>query len=81
MIYILLIIENQKIERISFNLCKSRNLYLTYFKTKRENYKSNSITVIDLEKNSYPYFCIAAHVSVRGRWSVVGKGGRGGGGD
>ena len=30
----------------------------TDFKTKRENYKSNSITVIVLEKKSYPYTSI-----------------------
>ena len=29
--------------------------YLTDFKAKRENYKSNSITVIVFKKNSYPY--------------------------
>ena len=37
-----------------------KNLYLTDFKTKWENYKSNTITVhvIVLEKNSNPYTCI-----------------------
>ena len=49
------LLKNRKLERISFNLCKSRSLYLTDFKTKRENFKSNSITVIVLEKNSYLY--------------------------
>ena len=45
-----------KIKRINFNLWKSRNLYLTDFKTKKELYSSiNSITLIDLEKCSYPY--------------------------
>ena len=35
---------------------KSRNLYLTDFKTKKEHYRSiNSITLIVLEKCSYPY--------------------------
>ena len=35
---------------------KSRNLYLTDFKTKKEHYRSiNWITLIDLEKCSYPY--------------------------
>ena len=34
------------LKRTRFNLRKSRNQYLTNFKTKRENYKSYSITVI-----------------------------------
>ena len=45
-----------------FNLWKSRNLYLTDFKTKREHYRSiNSITLIVLEKNTYPYVRITNH--------------------
>ena len=45
-----------KIKRINFNLWKSRNVYLTDFKTKKEHYSSiNSIISIDLKKCSYPY--------------------------
>ena len=36
----------KKLQQISLNLCKSRNLYLIDFKIKRENYKSNSVAVI-----------------------------------
>ena len=37
-----------KIKRINFNLWKSRNVYLTDFKTKKEHYSSiNSITSIE----------------------------------
>ena len=45
-----------KVKPIKFNLWKSRNLHLTDFKTKKEHYRSIiSITLIVLEKSSYPY--------------------------
>ena len=37
------------LKRITFNLCKSTNQSVTDFKTERENYESNSITVIGKE--------------------------------
>ena len=48
-----------ELKGISFSLWKSRNLYLTDFKTKREDYKLIfSITVMVLEKISSLYVCI-----------------------
>ena len=49
-----------ELKGISFSLWKSRNLYLTDFKTKREDYKFIfSITVMVLEKISFLYVCIS----------------------
>ena len=71
-IYILLLLTGKpkKLKRISFNLCKSRNLYLTHYKTKGENYKSiNLITVIVLEKNSYR--CVQKNEIKEASWQVL----------
>ena len=60
----------KKLKRISFNLCKSSNLYLTHYKTKGENYKSiNLITVIVLEKNSYR--CVQKNEIKEASWQVL----------
>ena len=41
-------------------------LLITDFKTKKEQYKSiNSITLIVLEKTSYPYVCITNRIGNR----------------
>ena len=42
-----------------YNYLKPTNLFFSDFKTKRENYKSSSIIVIVLKRNSYPYVSIS----------------------